>query len=134
PMLLKGRYTDANSGGLVTVSGSIGVLFPPSLPVILYAYYAELSLDQMFIAGALPGVLLVVGVAAWGAWRGTVQGAIRTPFDRRELLTALWEAKWEVLLPIVILGGIFGGYATLIEASALTVLYALLVEGAVFRE
>jgi tripartite ATP-independent transporter DctM subunit len=134
PMMLNSRYSEANSIGLVTVSGSIGVLFPPSLPVILYAYYAELDLDQMFIAGAVPGVILVVAVAAWAAWRGAAGGATRTAFSGRELLAALWHAKWEVLLPAVILVGIFGGFATLVEASALTVLYALVLECVVFRE
>jgi tripartite ATP-independent transporter DctM subunit len=134
PMLQKSRYSEANALGLLTVSGSIGVLFPPSLPVILYAYYAELDLDDMFIAGALPGVLLVAAVGSWAAWRGVASGATRTKFDARELVDAFWGAKWEVLLPAVILGGIFGGFATLVEASALTVLYAVVLECVVFRE
>jgi tripartite ATP-independent transporter DctM subunit len=134
PMLVKANYTESNSLGLVTVSGSIGVLFPPSLPVILYAYYAELNLDQLFIAGVVPGVLLVVMVAAWGAWTGARQGAERSAFDGRQLLIALWKARFEVLLPIMILTSIFGGFATLVEASALTVLYALLAECLIFKE
>jgi C4-dicarboxylate transporter, DctM subunit len=134
PMLTRSGYSEKNALGLVTVSGSIGVLFPPSLPVILYAYYAELDLDEMFIAGVVPGVLLVAAVAAWAAWRGTAGGAVRTDFSGRELASAAWEGKWELLLPIVILGGIFGGFATLVEASALTVLYAVLLECVVFRE
>jgi tripartite ATP-independent transporter DctM subunit len=134
PMLLKSRYTERDSVGLVTVSGSIGVLFPPSLPVILYAYYAEIDLDAMFKGGALPGLLLVLAVAAWAAWRGVVGGAARARFNGREVLTTLWGAKWEVLLPTVILVGIFGGFATLVEASALTVLYAVVLECVVFRE
>jgi tripartite ATP-independent transporter DctM subunit len=134
PMLQNSRYSEANALGLLTVSGSIGVLFPPSLPVILYAYYAELDLDDMFIAGALPGLLLVAAVALWAAWRGVASGATRTKFAARELFDALWHAKWEVLLPAVVLGGIFGGFATLVEASALTVLYAVVLECVVFRE
>ena len=134
PMLVKANYTESNSLGLVTVSGSIGVLFPPSLPVILYAYYAELNLDQLFIAGVVPGVLLVVMVAAWGAWTGARQGAERSAFDGRQMLIALWKARFEVLLPIMILTSIFGGFATLVEASALTVLYALLAECLIFKE
>jgi tripartite ATP-independent transporter DctM subunit len=134
PMLLKGRYTEANAVGLVTVSGSIGVMLPPSLPVILYAYYAEIDLEDLFIAGIVPGVVLVVAVAAWAAWRGVAGGATRTPFDWREYLSALWRAKWEVLLPFVVMVGIFGGYATLVETAALTVLYAIVLECVVFRE
>lgn len=134
PMLMRSRYTEANALGLVTVSGSIGVLFPPSLPVILYAYYAEIDLDEMFIAGLIPGILLVIAVAAWAAWRGVAGGATRTTFDGRELGGALWHAKWDVLLPGVVLLGIFGGFATLVEAAALTVLYALVLECVVFKE
>ncbi len=134
PMMTKARYTDRNAVGLVTVSGSIGVLFPPSLPVILYAYYAELPIEQLFVAGLLPGVLLVAVVAGWGAWRGWRDGAVQTPFRFSEALAALWTAKWEVLLPLVVLAGIFGGVVTLVEAAAATVLYALLVECLIFRE
>jgi tripartite ATP-independent transporter DctM subunit len=134
PMLMKSGYTEKNALGLVTVSGSIGVLFPPSLPVILYAYYAEVSLNELFIAGILPGVLLVLAVAAWAAWRGAVSGATQTAFNARELVAALWQAKAEVLLPGIVLLGIFGGFATLVEAAALTVLYAVVLECAIYRE
>jgi tripartite ATP-independent transporter DctM subunit len=116
------------------VSGSIGVLFPPSLPVILYAYYAELRLGDLFIAGLVPGVVLVVVVASWAAWTGTREGAVRSQFSGSELLGALWGARFEILLPVVILVGIFGGFATLVEASALTVLYAFVIECLLFRE
>ena len=85
PMLTQARYPQRHSVGLVTVSGSIGVLLPPSLPVILYAYYAELQLDELFIGGLVPGLLLIVVVAAWGAWRGWFKGAERTPFRWRRL-------------------------------------------------
>jgi C4-dicarboxylate transporter DctM subunit len=134
PMLIADGYRESNALGLVTVSGSIGVLFPPSLPVILYAYYAETDLGDLFLAGVVPGILLVVAVAAWSAWRGIAGGATRTAFDGRALVAAFWQAKWEVLLPVVILAGIFGGFATLVEAAALTVLYAVVLECFVFRE
>jgi tripartite ATP-independent transporter DctM subunit len=134
PMLREAHYTERHAIGLVTVSGSIGVLFPPSLPVILYAYYAELTLDRLFIAGLLPGFVLVTVVAAWGAWRGWRGGAVRTPLQGRELGIALWDAKWDILLPVVTLTSIFGGFATLVEAAALTVLYAIVVECLVYRE
>jgi tripartite ATP-independent transporter DctM subunit len=133
PMLVQSRYTERNALGLVTVSGSIGVLFPPSLPVILYAYYAGTGLDELFIAGVGPGFLLVIAVAAWAAWRGVASGAATTPFDGRELALAFWHAKWDLMLPAVVLLGIFGGFATLVEAAALTVLYAVVLECAVFR-
>jgi tripartite ATP-independent transporter DctM subunit len=134
PMLVRSGYRESHSIGLVTVSGSIGIFFPPSLPVILYAYYAELDLNSLFIAGLVPGVILIAAVGAWGAMRGTTNALMRSPFDVRELAAALWVAKWEVLLPVVILTGIFGGYTTLVEASAITVLYAFVIECVVFRE
>lgn len=134
PMLVKARYRESEAIGLVTVSGSIGVLFPPSLPVILYAYYAELDLDALFRAGATPGILLVLAVGAYAAWRGAKSGAQRSRFVAREALAALWHAKWEVLLPVVILVGLFGGFATLVETAALTVLYAVVLENGIFRE
>ncbi len=91
-------------------------------------------MNHLFLGGLLPGVLLIVVVAAWGAWRGWREGATRTPFTWRELIRALWLAKWEVALPFIILGGIFSGLATLVEAAALTVLYALVLESLLFRE
>lgn len=134
PMLTKAQYPKQHSLGLVTSAGSIGALLPPSLPVILYAYYAELQLDRLFIGGLLPGLLLIAVVAAWGAWFGWFKGAERTPFHWRKLGYAAWSAKWELLLPFIIIGGIFGGLATLVEAAALTVLYAFIMETLVFRE
>jgi C4-dicarboxylate transporter DctM subunit len=134
PMLRKSGSSERHSLGLITVSASIGVFFPPSLPVILYAYYADLDLNQMFVAGLVPGILLVTAIAAWGAWRGRAPDRSLSKFDIGELGRALWAAKWEVLLPIVVLGGIFGGFATLVEASALTVLYALVVECLLFKD
>ena len=134
PLLVQANYPEKTSVGLVTVSGSIGLLFVPSLPVILYAFYAEQPIERLFVGGLLPGVLLVTVVAAWGAHRGWRAGAKRTPFKRREALSAVWEAKWEILLPFVVLGGIFGGYATLVEVSALTVLYAFVVQCFIFKD
>jgi len=134
PLLLEKGYKREHSLGLVTVSGSIGIFLPPSLPVILYAYYAELDFNELLVAGIVPGLLLIIAVAGFGALRGSKATFARTPFDWRELGLALWQAKWEVMLPVVILTGIFGGFSTLVEASALTVCYALLVECVVFKE
>ena len=134
PMMVQAKYPERTSVGLVTVSGSIGLLFIPSLPVILYGFYAELPIEKLFVGGFLPGCLLVVTVAGWAAYRGWSSGAEQKPFEFREGLSALWEAKWEVLLPLVVLGGIFGGYATLVEAAAITVLYAFIVECFIFKD
>ncbi len=134
PMMTRARYPENTSIGLVTVSGSIGLLFPPSLPVILYGIYAQTPIDRLFLAGVAPGCILVLAVAGWGAWRGWTSHAARTPFRAREAAAAVWEAKWELLLPVFVLAGIFGGFATLVEAAALTVLYAVVVECFVYKD
>jgi len=128
PILVQSGYPEKTSVGLVTVSGSIGLLFFPSLPVILYGYYANQPIDRLFIGGLLPGVLLVAAVAWWAARQGWRHGSTRTPFRAREAAAALWEAKWELLLPVIVLGGFFGGLATLVETAALTVLWSLFIE------
>ena len=133
PTLVEGGYPERTSLGLVTVSGSIGLLFPPSLPVILYAFYAEQPIEKLFVGGLLPGFLLVAVVAGYAAWAGSRRGAARTPFSGPEARAALLEAKWDLFLPILVLAGIFGGFTTLVEAAALTVLYAFVIECGVFR-
>ncbi|HJO38402.1 MAG: TRAP transporter large permease subunit [Vicinamibacterales bacterium] len=128
PVLVRAKYPEQTSLGLVTVSGSIGLLWFPSLPVFLYGFYANIDYAQLFVGGLLPGILLVVVVAGWGASQGWLRGVVRTPFVARDAMGAIWEAKWELLLPGVVLGGIAGGYTTLVEAAALTVLYTFVVE------
>ena len=128
PVLVGAKYPERTSLGLVTVSGSIGLLWFPSLPVFLYGFYANIDYAELFVGGFLPGILLVLVVAGWGASQGWRQGVVRTPFVAREARAAMWEAKWELLLPVVVLGGIAGGYTTLVEAAALTVLYTFVVE------
>jgi tripartite ATP-independent transporter DctM subunit len=110
------------------VSGSIGLLFFPSLPVFLYGFYANESFERLFVGGLVPGLLLCVAVAGWAAVRGNSGGATRTAFDPREAVAALWEAKWELGLPVIVLGAIVTGTASLVEAAALSAVYALLVE------
>ena len=128
PVLVKAKYPERTSLGLVTVSGSIGLLWFPSLPVFLYGFYASIDYAKLFIGGLLPGILLVLVVAGWGARQGWRAGVARTPFVASKAGAAMWEAKWELLLPVVVLGGIAGGYTTLVEAAALTVLYTFVVE------
>lgn len=134
PLLVRARYPERFSIGLVTVSGSIGLLLPPSLPVILYAVTANLSVADLFVAGLLPGALLIGIVAAWGVRAGVAAGTDRTPFAPREALAAMWESKWELAMPVVVLAGYFGGYTTLVEAAALTVVWAIVTACFVHRE
>jgi tripartite ATP-independent transporter DctM subunit len=133
PVLLRARYAEKPSIGLVTVSGSIGLLLPPSLPVILYGVTSNISIADLFLAALVPGLLLIFLVAGWGAWQGLRIQVERTPFHARAAAAAVWEAKWELLLPVIVLVGIFGGFATLVETAALTVVYALTIECFVHR-
>jgi len=134
PALLEERYPERFSLGLLTSSGSLGLLFPPCLPVILYAVVAGIAVDKMFLGGFLPGVLLSVMMAAWAVRGGVRAGARRTPFSLKELGQAAWVAKWDLLLPVIVLVGIFGGFATTVEAAAITVLYAICIEAFVHRD
>ncbi len=134
PALLVERYPERFSFGLLTASGSLGLLFPPCLPVILYAVVGGIPVDKMFLGGVLPGVLLVLLMAGWGVRTGILSGARRTPFSLKELGRAAWDAKWEIILPVVVLLGIFGGFATTVEAAAMAVLYAFCVEVFVHRD
>ena len=106
PMLVREGYPDRFSIGLLTASGSIGLLFPPSLPVIFYGVIAHVPVDRMFVAGLLPGAVLVAALALFGVVVGVKSEAKRTAFDPKEALQALWIAKWELALPIIAVGGI----------------------------
>ncbi len=134
PMLIAERYSPRFATGLLTSAGSLGLLFPPSLAVILYGLVAEIELRHLFLSGFLPGLLEIALVAALALVASRKAMMARAPFDVRRCLVALWKAKWEVGIPLVVLGSILGGFATLVEASALTVLYAFLLEFVVHRE
>jgi C4-dicarboxylate transporter, DctM subunit len=134
PMLIEERYPEGFSVGLVTAAGSLGLLFPPSLPVILYGVVAQVPIDHLFLGGLVPGLLMVVLVAAYGIFVGVKAGAPSQAFRPREAAAALWDAKWDLGLPTLVVVALVSGYATIVEASALGVAYALLVEMAVFRE
>jgi tripartite ATP-independent transporter DctM subunit len=134
PALLGEGYDRKFSLGLVTASGSLGLLFPPSLPLIIYGYVAEVQIDRLFLAGILPGVLLVVLLAGYGAYRGRRDGVRGKRFSAAEARDALRGAAWELPLPVIVLGGIYGGLITVMEAAAITALYALVVEVFIYRD
>ena len=134
PVLLKAGYPYRTSVGLITVSGSIGLLFPPSLPVFLYAFKAEQPYEDLFVGGFLPGILLVLVVGGWAALRGHLSGATTTPFRPGEALAALWGSKWELLLPVLLLASFVGGYATLVETAALTVFLTFVIECLIHKD
>jgi len=134
PSLIEDRYPEGFSVGLVTAAGSLGLLFPPSLPVILYGVVAGTPIEDLFLGGLIPGVLMIVLVAAYGVYTGVKSGAPRQPFRPREALASLWEAKWDLGLPTLVVVVVVAGFATIVEASAIAAAYALLVELVVFRE
>jgi len=134
PALLKEGYRDRFSLGLLTTSGSLGLLLPPSLPLILYAVVAQIPIEDLFIGGLLPGILLTAMIAAWGVREGLTTGTARHPFRVREAVAALWEAKWELAMPFVVIVSMFSGIATAVEAAALTACYALLIQTVIHRD
>jgi tripartite ATP-independent transporter DctM subunit len=161
PSLLENGYPEDFSVGLVTAAGSLGLLFPPSLPVILYAVVAQAPIEHLFIGGLLPGLLMIVLVAAYGVSTGVraraprqplglgetlralwkaggdrtlVAAALKLPLARLvEALRALWEAKWDLGLPTLVVVAVATGLATVVEAAALAAAYSLFVELVVYR-
>jgi tripartite ATP-independent transporter DctM subunit len=127
-------YREKFSLGLLTGCGSLGLLFPPALPLILYGIVAQIAIEDLFIGGVVPGFLLLGLVAAWAVREGIQSRAPRSSFSLRELLASANEAKWELLMPVTVMIAIFGGFATLVEASALTALYAFVIECFVQRD
>lgn len=134
PVLLRAGYPEKTALGLLTGTGSLGLLFPPCLPLIFYAVIAEVSIQQMFLGGILPGILLVAMTVAWGVSQAPHQTKARDRFVWGEVRSALWEAKWELLVPVVAFAGLFGGLATPVESAALTAFYAFFVETFVYRD
>jgi C4-dicarboxylate transporter, DctM subunit len=134
PALRQQKYPERFSLGLLTTSGTLGLLFPPSFPLILYGIVAQTSIDQLFMAGILPGALLVLLLSLYSGWEGLRSDVARPRFTFRELGGAVREAIWEFPLPFVVLGGIYGGYVAVSEAAVLTVLYVLIVEMLVYRD
>lgn len=134
PALLRDGYRERFSVGLLTASGSLGLLLPPALPLILYGIVAQTSIEDLFLGGLLPGVLLITLIGAWGVREAVVTGAGQTPFAWRAVRVSLWQAKWEMLLPILVLVAIFSGLSTIVEAAALAVLYTFVVQCFVHRD
>jgi len=135
PALITDKYSESFSLGLVTSSGSLGLLFPPSLPLILYGVISETRVDQLFLAGILPGILMLLLLVSYSMVKGAGrprQSRPKTTF--REMLAGLKEAAWELPLPVIVLGGIYGGMFVAGEAAAVTALYVLIVEVFIYRD
>ena len=134
PAMKQGRYSENFSLGLLTTSGTLGLLFPPSLPLIIYAIVAKVRIDHLFIAGILPGILLVILLSAFSVYRSIRTDVPQTKFKFNEMGIAIKETLWELPLPVVVLGGIYSGYFAVSEAAAITAVYVLLVEVVIYRD
>ncbi len=136
PAMVKDGYKPAFSTGLISCSGSLGVIIPPSIPMVIYATSANVSVSKMFMAGVIPGLMIgfaLIGYAWYSARKEGVKPDLRV-YSTREKLQVLNEAKWALLVPVIILGGIYGGVFTPTEAAAVGVIYGFVVGAFVYRE
>jgi len=134
PALQQAGYPEKFNLGLVTSAGSLGLLFAPSLPLILYGIVAEISVEDLFLAGLLPGFLMLLLLSAYSIWKNRAMRVPLADFSWSEVAAAVRAAAWEIPLPIVVLGGIYSGYFAISEAAAVTALYVLIVDVAILRE
>ena len=134
PALLQGKYPEKFSLGLVTNSGTLGLLFPPSLPIIIYAIVSKVQINQLFLAGLLPGLLMVLLLSVFSVQKAIAAEVPRTRFNTTRMFKALRDAIWELPLPLVVLGGIYSGYFAVSEAAAITAAYVFLVEVVIYRD
>ncbi|MGC8594491.1 MAG: TRAP transporter large permease [Candidatus Kryptoniota bacterium] len=134
PVLVREKYPERFSLGLMTTSGSLGLLFPPSLPIILYGIVAKISIDRLFAAGFIPGILIILMLSGYSVYTGVKSNAPRVSFSISEAIQAIKGAIWEIPLPFIIIGGIYAGIFTATEASAIMAFYVFLVEVFITRD
>ena len=134
PAMIKERYPEKFSLGLLTSSGSLGLLFPPSLPIIIFGVVAETSINQLFTAGLVPGLLLVLLLSLYSMFTGVRSDVVKEKISFRQIMKTTFDAKWELFIPAIVIVGIYGGYVTLGEMATLIVVYALIVEVVIHRE
>ncbi len=134
PALLKENYPERFSLGLITSSGSLGLLFAPSLPLILYGIIAQVSIDNLFKAGVLPGILILAFMSVYSGIKANAFKVQRPGFSMKELGKALWDARYEIPLPIIILSSIYSGILAISEAAVFSVFLVLFVEVILYRE
>jgi C4-dicarboxylate transporter DctM subunit len=134
PALISEGYDENFSLGLMTSSGSLGLQFPPSLPIILYGFVSGTSIETLFVAGILPGILIVGIPCLFSVYMGRKWRLERPAFSTREFLSALKGAAWELPIPLLIVAGIYSGFCTATEAAAMTVVYVLFIKVVIFQE
>jgi len=134
PMLTKQGYPEKFTLGLITTTGSLGLLFPPSLPIILYGLIAKISIDSLFKAGLLPGLFLLAVLSVYALIVAKKAGIKKQPFSWENLKSAVRENAWEIPLPFLIIGGIYRGYFTASEAASIMAFYVLITEVFIHRE
>lgn len=134
PALLQDKYSENFSLGLVTTGGSLGLLFAPSVPLIIYGVITETPISDMFIAGVIPGLLMLLILCILSVFIAKRDNIPRSPLKWKDLGAALWDAKWEIPLPIFILGGLYGGFFIVSEAAAVTAFWIFMVEVLIHRE
>lgn len=133
PALLKKGHDEKFSLGLLTVSGSVGLLFPPSLPLIIYAVIAETPVTQMFIGGVLPGILMVCAISIYCVRKGYSISNLKVE-ERNVTWHSFSQVLWEAPLPIVIIVGIFSGLITVVDAAIVTVVYLIVIECFIIKD
>ena len=134
PALKEDGYPDKFNLGLITTSGSLGLLFAPSLPLILYGVIAEVSIDNLFKAGILPGLMMIILLSFYSFSVNAKNSKSGKPFNLKKALITLKECAWEMPLPFLVLGGIYSGFFAISEAAALTALYVFIVEVIILKE
>lgn len=134
PALKEDGYSDKFNLGLITTSGSLGLLFAPSLPLILYGVIAEVSIDNLFKAGILPGLMMIILLSFYSFSVNAKNSKSGRSFNLKKALITLKECAWEIPLPFLVLGGIYSGFFAISEAAALTALYVFIVEVVVLKE
>ena len=134
PALLKDGYSDRFSTGLITSSGSLGLLFPPSLPLIHYGVISETRIDLLFLAGIVPGLLMLMLLILYGMKKSPPKQTAWKSYSRKEIWAGIKTSSWELFLPVIVLVGIYGGFITAGEAAAITAMYVLIVEVFIYKD
>jgi len=134
PILKQDGYSEKYTLGMITASGSLGLLFPPSLPIILYGLVAKVDIDKLFKAGIVPGIVIMVILSLWAIYNSPKTEKKKHKFNMKDFVAALKDAWLEAILPVAVLIGIYGGFVTVTEAAAFTALYIFVIEVFIYKD